>query len=273
MPRTWARAHREPLSRGSPVTIPTISRGLTCDYLVTYLRTRGRRRRRPCVQGTRPIRRGGSFFDRLFDVTAQNARRLKKGPEMTRFGVMKHLRVLGGRGSRGHTEGGAQQAALPQPGPDPADPRPVDRQVARERQVSALADLKHRAGRRDGMSVHRDDRHRDPGLPRLHQGIAAGDLGCDHDARVDGESTATPASRTTSFAAGGAYKMYSSEAMRKGGAEMGLEIPDVIIDGEVLEIRSAAQARPDLAHAHGSVARGREPTRLTWEIRPRARTA
>ncbi|OLB75440.1 MAG: transcriptional regulator [Actinobacteria bacterium 13_2_20CM_2_71_6] len=34
---------------------------------------------------------------------------------------------------------------------------------------------------------------------------------------------------------GGAFRTYPSEAMIKGGAEMGYETPDVIVDGEVVE--------------------------------------
>ena len=45
--------------------------------------------------------------------------------------------------------------------------------------------------------------------------------------------------------AGGAYRGYSSEGMRKMGA------PELAVDGEVHRSRSAAQACPDLADAHG----------------------
>src|SRR5712691_1540837 len=34
---------------------------------------------------------------------------------------------------------------------------------------------------------------------------------------------------------GGAYRAFASEAMKKGGAEMGFPTPDVIVDGEVIE--------------------------------------
>jgi uncharacterized protein YndB with AHSA1/START domain len=35
---------------------------------------------------------------------------------------------------------------------------------------------------------------------------------------------------------GGAYKAYPSEAMRRGGEAAGIPIPDVVVDGEVLEV-------------------------------------
>ena len=60
---------------------------------------------------------------------------------MTRFGVMKHLRVLERGRPRRRPQVGAGEAALPEPRPDPPDPRPVDRQVHRA-PVCALADLK-----------------------------------------------------------------------------------------------------------------------------------
>ena len=65
--------------------------------------------------------------------------------------------------------------------------------------------------------------------------------------------------------AGGAYKMYSSEAMRKGGAEMGLEIPDVIIDGEVLESDPPRRLVQTWRMLMDPSLVG-ENTRLTWEI-------
>jgi uncharacterized protein YndB with AHSA1/START domain len=68
--------------------------------------------------------------------------------------------------------------------------------------------------------------------------------------------------------AGGAYKVYPSEAMRRHGAEAGYPIPDVLVDGEVVEAdppRKLVQTwrmlmNPDMA-AEGF-------TRLTFEIEP-----
>jgi uncharacterized protein YndB with AHSA1/START domain len=65
---------------------------------------------------------------------------------------------------------------------------------------------------------------------------------------------------------GGAYRALPSEAMRREGAEMGYPIPDVVVDGEVVEAdppRKLVQTwrmlmDPDMA-AEGF-------TRLTWEI-------
>ena len=65
---------------------------------------------------------------------------------------------------------------------------------------------------------------------------------------------------------GGAYRAYPSDAMRKHGADMGYPIPDVVADGEVLEV--------DPPHRLVQTWRllmdeqlAKDPfTRLTWEI-------
>jgi hypothetical protein len=50
---------------------------------------------------------------------------------MTRFGVMKHLKVLEEAGLVVTKAAGPREAPLPEPGPDPARPRPVGEQVRR----------------------------------------------------------------------------------------------------------------------------------------------
>lgn len=67
---------------------------------------------------------------------------------------------------------------------------------------------------------------------------------------------------------GGAYVGLPSESMRKHGAEMGFEIPDVVADGEVIE----ADPPHKLVQTWRMlmVAPTMEPegfTRLTWEIK------
>ena len=61
------------------------------------------------------------LLDRLFDRDGQTLGELCRHlPEMTRFGVMRHLDVL---------ESAGLEAPLPQPGPDPPRRGPLDRQV------------------------------------------------------------------------------------------------------------------------------------------------
>ena len=65
---------------------------------------------------------------------------------------------------------------------------------------------------------------------------------------------------------GGAYRAVSSEAMRREGAEMGFPIPDVVVDGEIIEVdppRKLVQTWRMLMDP-GTTAEGF--TRLTYEI-------
>jgi uncharacterized protein YndB with AHSA1/START domain len=65
---------------------------------------------------------------------------------------------------------------------------------------------------------------------------------------------------------GGAYRAYPSDAMRVHGEEMGYPIPDVVVDGEVIEAdppRRLVQTWRMLMDP-GMAAEGF--TRLTWEI-------
>ena len=48
---------------------------------------------------------------------------------MSRFGVMKHLKVLEEARSGHNAEARPREAPLPEPRPDPARPRPVGEQV------------------------------------------------------------------------------------------------------------------------------------------------
>ena len=50
--------------------------------------------------------------------------------------------------------------------------------------------------------------------------------------------------------AGGTYKAYSSDAMKQAGAAGGFPVPDVMVDGEVIEADPCA-ARPDVPHVDG----------------------
>ena len=76
-----------------------------------------------------PTRRG--LLDELFKRGRADAQRARGRLPMTRFGVMKHLRVLEEAGLVVDEAPRAREAALPEPGPDPARPRPVGEQVRR----------------------------------------------------------------------------------------------------------------------------------------------
>ena len=66
---------------------------------------------------------------------------------------------------------------------------------------------------------------------------------------------------------GGAYRAYPGEAMKKHGAELGFQVPEVAMDGEVIEAdppRKLVQTFRMLIGDEATTAEGF--TRLTWEI-------
>src|SRR4029077_18558674 len=83
------------------------------------------------------------LLDQLFARDGRTLTELEPELGVSRFAVLQHLRILGEAALRRHEvradpeRGGRRgrsrlrpgEAALPEPGADPADPRPVDRQV------------------------------------------------------------------------------------------------------------------------------------------------
>ena len=123
------------------------------------------------------------LLDRLFERDGRTLTELESELEMTRFGVMKHLRVLEDAGLVVPRRSGREKLHFLNPVPIRLiHDRWIDKYT--ERQVSALAELKSRTGG-DGMTTRGDHRRHDPGLPGVHQGERPGDLGRDHDPRVD----------------------------------------------------------------------------------------
>ena len=69
-----------------------------------------------------PTRR--DLLDALFAQDGQTLTALEERAPMTRFGVMKHLKVLE-EAAWSLAQARAREVALPQPCPDPANPRPL----------------------------------------------------------------------------------------------------------------------------------------------------
>src|SRR5579871_5182963 len=87
-----------------------------------------------------PTRR--SLLDRLFERDGRTLTELEAGLEMTRFGVMKHLRVLEEAGLVVHRRQGREKLHYLNPVPIRlVHDRWIDKYT--ERRVSALAELKH----------------------------------------------------------------------------------------------------------------------------------
>ena len=112
---------------------------MTCDRLVTYppLMTDDDRVFRALADPTRRL-----LLDRLFKRDGRTLTELESGLEMTRFGVMKHLRVLEDADLVVTRRSGREKLHFLNPVPIRLiHDRWIDKY--REHQVSALADLKH----------------------------------------------------------------------------------------------------------------------------------
>ena len=119
-----AVADREQAVRSPPH--PFLERGnLTCDRMVTYAAPMDAVFRALAD----PTRRG--LLDELFKRDGQTLSVLEERVPMTRFGVMKHLRVLEDGRAGDHAPPRTREAPFPEPDPDPAHPRPVGEQVRR----------------------------------------------------------------------------------------------------------------------------------------------
>ena len=115
---------------------------LTCDYLVTYCRgvdindEEGDRVFKALADSTRRF-----LLDRLFERDGRTLTELESELEMTRFGVMKHLKVLEDAGLVVARRSGREKLHFLNPVPIRLiHDRWIDKYT--ERRVSALADLK-----------------------------------------------------------------------------------------------------------------------------------
>jgi DNA-binding transcriptional ArsR family regulator len=112
---------------------------LTCDHLVTYYRgvVDDDRVFKALADRTRRF-----LLDRLFARDGRTLTELESELEMTRFGVMKHLRILEDAGLIVTRRSGREKLHFLNPVPIRLiHDRWIDKY--RERRVSALADLKH----------------------------------------------------------------------------------------------------------------------------------
>jgi DNA-binding transcriptional ArsR family regulator len=111
---------------------------LTCDHLVTYSADVDDDRVFKALAD--PTRR--LLLDRLFERDGRTLRELESDLDMTRFGVMKHLRVLEDGGLVVTRRSGREKLHFLNPVPIRLiHDRWIDKYT--ERQVSALADLKN----------------------------------------------------------------------------------------------------------------------------------
>jgi DNA-binding transcriptional ArsR family regulator len=118
------------------------------------------------------------LLDLLFEREGRTLNELESQVDMTRIGVMKHLRVLEEAELVLTRRSGREKLHFLNPVPIRLiHDRWIDKYT--ERHATALADLK------TNLEAHDDyrDQHRDgPDVPRVHKGHARGDLGGSHPA-------------------------------------------------------------------------------------------
>jgi len=118
--------------------VPVAVRRLTCDQSVTYVRDVDDDEVFKALAD--PTRR--HLLDRLFERDGRTLTELEQEVAMTRFGVMKHLKVLEDAGLVTTRKQGREKLHFLNPVPIRLiHDRWIDKYT--ERQVSALADLKH----------------------------------------------------------------------------------------------------------------------------------
>jgi len=124
---------------------------LTSDQRVTYFRTVTDEADRVFKALADPTRR--SLLDRLFERDGRTLSELETGLEMSRFGVMKHLRVLEDAGLVITRRSGREKLHFLNPVPIRLiHDRWIDKYT--ERQVSALVELKQRLEADDAPPAH-----------------------------------------------------------------------------------------------------------------------
>jgi uncharacterized protein YndB with AHSA1/START domain len=66
--------------------------------------------------------------------------------------------------------------------------------------------------------------------------------------------------------AGGTYRAFAGESMKQASAAMGWELPEVVVDGEVLEVEPPRRLVQTWRMAMDPTAKAEGFSRLTWEI-------
>ena len=133
------RRLRRPAPAGRASTPGGFRAGLTCDHLVTYIPTMPDDDDAVFRALADPTRR--LLLDRLFERDGRTLTELESQLEMTRFGVMKHLRILEGAGLVVSRKAGREKLHYLNPVPIRLiHDRWIDKYT--EHRVSALAELK-----------------------------------------------------------------------------------------------------------------------------------
>ena len=205
------------------------------------------------------------LLDRLYERDGRTLTELESAFEMTRFGVMKHLRQLEDAGLVITRKSGREKLHFLNPVPIRLiHDRWIDKYT--ERQVSALADLKAEL-EEQGMTASTGTATNTTQVYRVY--IKASPQAI-WDAITKPEWTArygygSPADYD--LRPGGAYRVRASESIKSANAAMGFETPDVIIDGEVLVAEPPHKLVTTFRLLMDPTTASESFTRITHEIR------
>jgi uncharacterized protein YndB with AHSA1/START domain/DNA-binding transcriptional ArsR family regulator len=197
------------------------------------------------------------LLDRLFARDGRTLTELESELEMTRFGVMKHLRVLEEAGLLVVRRSGREKLHYLNPVPiRQIHDRWIDKYT--ERRVTALLDLKTDLEMGDMTSTTESDL-----AVQVYQLFIKASPEAIWDAITDPEWNRRYGYMSPGeydLRPGGAYRAHASPEMKAHGA------PDIVIDGEVLEAeRPRRLVQTWRAFFEPSMAE-EGFTRLTWEI-------
>ena len=234
---------------------------MTCECLVTYSGTvtDDDLAFRALADPTRRL-----LLDRLFERDGRTLSELGSAFEMTRFGVMKHLRQLEDAGLVITRKSGREKLHFLNPVPIRLiHDRWIDKYT--ERQVSALADLKT-ALEEQGMTASTETETTTTQVYRVYIKATPQAI---WDAITKPEWTERygyTGLADYDLRPGGAYRVRATEPFKAASAAQGYPVPDVIIEGEVLSADPPHKLVTTFRMLMDPTTASEKSTRITYEI-------
>ena len=203
------------------------------------------------------------LLDRLFERDGRTLTELESEFEMTRFGVMKHLRQLEDAGLVITRRAGREKLHFLNPVPIRLiHDRWIDKYT--ERQVSALADLKAELEEQD-MTASTETAT----TTQVYRVYIKASPQAIWDAITKPEWTARYGYGSPvdyDLRPGGAYRVRASDSIKAANAALGNETPEVIIEGEVIEADPPRRLVTTFRLLMDPTTASESPTRITHEI-------